>query len=332
MSRLLVRLLLRTGALMLASGPSVQAQAPPLRLLQKIEMPDVQGRIDHMSVDLKGARLFMAALGNDTVEVFDLKAGKRLPTIRGLAEPQGVLFLQDANRLAVANGQDGSVRFFDGLSLAPSQKVVLGDDADNVRLESGTGRIWVGYGNGALGVVDANGVMLADIPLGAHPESFQLEKSGPRIFVNLPNARKVGVVDREKGAVIASWSTGNATANFPMALDEGHKRLFIVCRSPARLLVLSTETGAAVTTLPTVGDSDDVFYDEAAKQLYVSGGEGAIAIYRQTDADHYEETARLATVKGARTSFFSPALGRLFLAARKEGQHPAALWVYEVSK
>jgi DNA-binding beta-propeller fold protein YncE len=321
------------GVLMLAGGQSGQAQAPPpLRLEQKIELPDVQGRIDHMSLDLKGGRLFMAALGNDTVEVFDLKANKRAQTIRGLAEPQGVLFLPDANRLLVANGKDGSVGILDGSSLQPIQKVALGDDADNIRLDAGTGRIWIGYGDGALAAIDANGAKLADISLGAHPESFQLEKNGPRIFVNLPNAKKVGVVDRTKGAVIASWSTGDATANFPMALDEGHQRLFVVCRSPARLLILDTESGATVGTLPTVGDSDDVFYDEAAKRLYISGGEGAIVVYRQVDADHYEETARVTTVKGARTSFFSPALGRLFLAVRREGQRPAALWVYEVAR
>lgn len=325
--------------LMLAAGQSGQSgqsswrQGPsPLVLEQKIELPEVQGRIDHMSVDLERGRLFMAALGNDTVEVFDLRAGKRVRTIRGLPEPQGVLFVPAANRLLVASGHDGSVRIFDGSSLAPVQTVALGDDADNIRLDQKTGRIWIGYGAGALAGIDANGRKLADIPLGAHPESFQLEKNGPRIFVNLPDARRVGVVDRDKGTVIASWATGHASANFPMALDEGHKRLFVVCRSPPRLLVLDTDTGAIVTMWPTVGDSDDVFYDESAKRIYVSGGEGAIAVYRQLDGDRYEEMARLTTVKGARTSFFSASLGRLFLAVRREGQSPAALWTYEVSK
>jgi DNA-binding beta-propeller fold protein YncE len=318
---------------MLASAPSGQAQAPsPLRLERKIELPDVEGRIDHMTVDPRGRRLFMAALGNDTVEVFDLRAGKRVQTVRGVAEPQGLLFRPIANRLLVASGGDGSVRVLDGSSFEPIQKVVLGEDADNLRIDPANARVWVGYGDGALAAIDLKGAKLADIPLGAHPESFQLETSGPRIFVNLPNARKVGVLDRDKGAVIARWSTGDAGANFPMALDEGHKRLFVGCRSPARLLVLSTETGAIVATLPTVGDSDDVFYDEAAKRLYVSGGEGAIVVYRQADADRYEQVARIATVKGARTSFFSAALDRLFLAVPRDGQNPASLWVYEVAK
>jgi DNA-binding beta-propeller fold protein YncE len=327
------RFVVGLGFLTLGSAVSVQAQAPGLlRLEKKIELPDVQGRIDHMSVDPKSGRLFMAALGNDTVEVIDIKAAKRAETIRGLAEPQGILIVPEANRLFVANGKDGTVRIFDGSSLGPLQTVHLGDDADNVRTDPATGRIWIGYGDGALGAIDAQGTKVADVPLGAHPESFQMEKSGSRVFVNLPSARKVAVVDRNKGAVIVSWGTGGATANFPMALDEAHKRLFVVCRTPARLLVLNTDSGAIVATLPTVGDSDDVFYDQSAKRLYVSGGEGAIVVYQQVDADHYNEASKLHTVKGARTSFFSPELRRLFLAVRREGQTPAALWVYEISK
>src|SRR5262249_28327772 len=163
-----------------------------------------------------------------------------------------------------------------------------------------------------------------DVPLGGHPESFQLEANGPRIFVNVPKLRKVAVIDRGKGTVVTSWKTGDATANYPMALDEQDKRLFVVCRTPARLLVLDTDSGRIVAAMPTVGDSDDVFYDAAARRLYVSGGEGAVAVYEQTDADHYTEAARISTSKGARTSLFSPDLGRLLVAARREGGTPAA--------
>jgi DNA-binding beta-propeller fold protein YncE len=268
------------------AAASVRGQTPgPLRLKEKIDLPDVQSRIDHMSPDLKAGRLFMAALGNDTVEVIDLGTAKRVQTIHGLAEPQGILFAPDANRLLVANGKDGSVRIFDGSSLAPLQTVHLGDDADNVRIDPASGRVWIGYGDGALAAIDAKGTKVADVPLGAHPESFQIEKSGSRTFVNLPDAKKVAVVDRNKGAVVARWATGAATANFPMALDEGHKRLFVVCRSPARLLVLNTDSGAITAALPTVGDADDIFYDESARRVYVSGGEGAIVVYQQTGPD-----------------------------------------------
>ena len=328
---------LRIAVTVLAVGvggvPSVEGQtAPPLRLEKTIELPDVRGRIDHLTVDLETERLFMAALGNDTVEVIDLKAGKRLQTLRGFAEPQGILFARELNRLFVANGRDGSLRVFDAASLTSLKSVSFGGDADNIRRDPGTGHIWVGYGDGALGAIDTNGAKVADVPLGAHPESFQLEHTGSRIFVNLPDSKSIGVVDRKKGAVIARWRTGDASSNFPMALDEPNKRLFVVCRTPARLLVLNTDSGAIVAALPTAGDADDVFYDQAEKRLYVSGGEGAIVVYQQDDADHYRQTARIETVRGARTSLFSPELHRLFLAVRQEGQSPAALRVYDVAR
>jgi hypothetical protein len=305
---------------------------PSLRLEQKIDMPDVAGRIDHFSIDLATGRLFMAALGNDTVEVIDLKAARRVHTIRGLAEPQGVLFVPAVNRLFVASGKDGSVRLFDGTTLQPLKTVSFGDDADNLRLDPASGRIWVGHGGGALAAMDADGGKVADIPLGGHPESFQLEKSGPRIFVNVPDARTIAVVDRAKGIVTARWTTGTASANFPMALDEADKRLFVACRQPARLLVLDTDSGRIVASFATVGDADDLFYDPLRKRIYVSGGEGALGVYRQSDADHYAEVERIATVTGARTSFFSADLRRLFLAVRRRGAIPAGIWEYGLSK
>jgi hypothetical protein len=139
------------------------------------------------------------------------------------------------------------------------------------------------------------------------------------------------VVDRKKKAVVGQWETGGALANFPMALDETNRRLFAVCRRPAVLVVFSTDSGAVITRIPTVGDSDDVFYDPARKRVYVSGGEGAVAVLQQQDPDHYQEIARLPTVKGARTSLFVPELGRLFLAVRKQGSEDAAIRVYAVS-
>lgn len=317
-------------AALAAAAPPAPA---PLRLETKIELPGVRGRIDHMSVDPKSRRLFVAALGNDTVEVVDLAAGRRVQTIRGLAEPQGVLVLPELNRLVVANGRDGSVRTFDATSLAPLRSFQVGEDADNLRRGVEAGTVWVGYGEGALRSIDVSGGALGgDVKLGAHPESFQLEPQGPRIFVNLPDAKNVSVVDRARGRVVASWPTGDAAANFPMALDAAGRRLFVVCRTPPRLLVYDTGSGAVVAGLPTVGDSDDVFYDAAARRVYVTGGEGAVVVYRQLDTDHYEEMARLPTAKGARTSLFSPDLGQLFVAARAEGRAPAAIWVYSVAR
>jgi DNA-binding beta-propeller fold protein YncE len=302
--------------------------AQPLRLEKTIELPDVQGRIDHMSVDVKGERLFVSALGNNTLEVVDLKAGKWAKTIGQLKEPQGVLYVPETNRLYVANGNDGSVRIFDGSSYAPLKTLDYGDDADNVRYDAAHKRIYVGYSSGALGEIDSNGNKVSDIKLDAHPESFQLEQESPRIYVNLPKSRKVAVIDREKHTILETWKTDMAFANYPMVLDESEHRLFVVTRLPARLLAFDTNTGNIVQKLPAVGDCDDVFYDKARKRIYASGGDGGISVFQEEDADHYKESARIATVKGARTSFFSPELDRLFLAVRRQSSQSAAIQVF----
>jgi YVTN family beta-propeller protein len=310
-----------------------QAQSTsPLRLEKTIPLPGVKGRIDHLSFDPDHHRLFVAALGNDTVEVIDPQSGKRVQTISGLAEPQGVLYEPQMKRLWIANGRNGKVRIFDALTYQPLQSIDLGDDADNVRRDPATGRILVGYGSGGLAVFDPQGEKVRDIKLDAHPESFQIAKDGARIFVNLPESFKIAVVDLSGSAAVTSWHTDTAKSNFPMALDETDHRLFIVCRIPAVLLALDTRSGAVVAKLPTVGDSDDVFYDRRRKRIYVSGGDGAVAVYQQNDADHYSKITQLETVKGARTSLFVPELSRLFLAVRQQGDNAAAIRVYVVTE
>jgi DNA-binding beta-propeller fold protein YncE len=320
---------MRLFVILLASAALAWGQAnPPLRLEKTIELPEVQGRIDHLSVDVKRQRLFASALGNNTVEVIDIKAGKRLKTISGLQEPQGVLYVAATDRLYVANAKDGSVRIFDGSSYAPLKTLEYGDDADNLRYDAGRKRVYVGYGSGALGEIDDEGNKAGEIKLDAHPESFQLEKDSPRIYVNLPKSRKVAVLDREKRSIIATWPIGIALANYPMALDQADHRLFVVTRFPARLLIFDTTTGKTIQRLPAVGDCDDVFYDSNRKRIYASGGDGGISVFEQQDPDHYRESARINTVKGARTSFFSPELDQLFLAVRRQGTQAAAIQIF----
>ena len=311
----------------------VKAQAnEPLKLEKSIQLPDVQGRIDHMSIDVKGQRLFVSALGNNTVEVIDLKAGKRANTISGLKEPQGLLFVANNGRLFVASSKDGTVKMFDGNSLKLLKTIDYGDDADNLRFDSSRQRVFVGYGDGALAELDTDGNKIAETKLGVHPESFQLEKNSPRIYVNLPKSRKVAVLDRQKGTVLTTWGTGVSINNYPMALDEQNRRVFVVTRLPAHLLVIDTSSGKIVQTLSAVGDCDDVFYDQSRKRIYASGGVGAISVFEQQDADHYKVVARIVTVKGARTSFFSPDLERLYVAARRQGSTPAQIQVFSVGQ
>ncbi len=264
--------------------------AVPLKLEKTIELPDVQGRIDHMSLDVAGQRL-----GNNTVEVIDLKAGKRANTISGLKEPQGALYVADKNRLFVASSKDGTVKIFDGTSFQLLKTIEYGDDADNLRYDAARQRVYVGFGGGALGELDTEGQKISEARLDAHPESFQLGKGSSRIYVNLPGSRKVAIVDREAHSVVTSWGMGLTLGNYAMALDETDHRLFVVSRVPARLVAMDTATGKVSQKLPAVGDCDDVFFDQAHKRIYATGGEGAISVFEQEDPDHYREMARVPT-------------------------------------
>jgi DNA-binding beta-propeller fold protein YncE len=283
-----------------------------------------------MGVDVQGLRLFVSALGNNTLEVLDLRAGKRVTSVTGLREPQGVFFVPKENKLFVANGDDGTCRVYDATSYKLLTTTAFASDADNVRYDAALNQIYVGYGEGALGVLDAASAnKLADIALAAHPESFRIEESGQRIFVNLPNANHtIAVVDRAKRAVIAIWRL-EAAANFPMALDDAGHRLFVVTRKPPRLIVLDTESGGQVANQPAVADADDLFYDSAHKRIYISGGEGFIDIFDQRGPDSYHLASRIPTRSGARTSLFVPQLNRFYLAVPRRGNQAAEIRVYE---
>jgi hypothetical protein len=292
----------------------------------------VAGRFDHFAVDLSGERLFLAALGNNTLEVLDLKSGRVARSVKGLREPQGVAFASDLDRVFVGEGDGAACAALSGKALSVLQRVTGLEDADNVRYDPAGKRVYVGYGSGGLAVIDAvTGKLVKQIRLAGHPESFQLEKTGSRIFVNVPSAGHVAVIDRATQAVTATWRVTGAGAHFPMALDEAHHRLMIGCRSPARLLVFDTETGKQVAVSEIVGDTDDLFYDASGKRLYVIGGEGAVTLLAQRDADHYERLGQVATRAGARTGFFAPDLKRLFVAVPQRGAQPAEVRVYAVA-
>jgi hypothetical protein len=301
--------------MMTLAGPA-HAGEPVLKQLAAIPLDNVKGRIDHLAIDAAGKRLFVAALGNNSVEVIDLAASKAIKHLTGMTEPQGVAYLPQAKTLVVASGGDGKVRFYDGETFALKSTADDLDDADNVRADEK--RVYVGYGSGTLAFFEGE-KRTGEVKLAGHPESFQLESAGPRIFVNVPAARKIEVVDREKKSVIAQWTVSEAEANFPMVLDEPHHRLLVACRKPARLLALDTESGKVVATADICSDADDLWLDAAAHRIYVSGGEGCISVIDQSDADHYTPLAKIPTAPGARTSFFDRATRRLYLAVPQRG-------------
>jgi DNA-binding beta-propeller fold protein YncE len=306
------------------------AEEPPTLVLKSsVPLPGVEGRFDHASLDAKTHRLFFAALGNNTVEVVDVLASKRLHTITGLKKPTGVLFLKESNILVVANGDDGTCRFYDGTTYAERGRVNGLEDADNVRFDAKAKRVYVGYGEGALGVIDPEAMALvATIPLPKHPESFQLEENGTRIYVNVPEAKQIAVVDRATRKTVATWPVETAQANFPMALDEKQHCLFVGCRQPARLLALDTETGKVAAEAPMGGDVDDVFFDRASGIVLASCGEGFIDKFRFHSPAQLERLKRTMSAPGARTSYFSAEAGSLFLAVPHRKEQGAEIRIY----
>jgi DNA-binding beta-propeller fold protein YncE len=285
-------------------------------LERTIPLPGVAGRIDHMAFDLARGRLFVAELGNGSVDVVDLMAGNAMHRIGGLREPQGVGYAPGSDVLAVASAADGSVRLFRGADFSPMGAVDLGDDADNVRLDAGTGRLIVGFGSGGLAPVDpAHASVAGRIGLAAHPEGFQLDPGSHRAFVNVPEARQIAVVDMIAGRQVATWRVPGLGANFPMALDPAGGVVATVFRHPPRLVLLDATSGAVTGSIDTCGDADDVFFDSRRRRIYVSCGEGVVDVVRQGPAG-YRELGRVRTGSGARTSLFVPELDRLFVAAR----------------
>jgi chromate transporter len=311
--------------------PATQAAAAgALRLEAKIPLGDVRGRIDHLAVDLGRRRLYVAELANDTIALVDLRAGATSQTVAGLKEPQGVAYLPSADQLYIANGGDGSVSILKGDALSPLKKIALGSDADNIRVDPKSNRVYVGYGDGGLAVIDgASGEKISDIPLPAHPESFQLESARPRIFVNLPDAHEIVVVDRDAGKIVAHWRQTDG-ANFAMALDEANHLLISAFRSPPRLRQLSLADGAEKGAVQTCADVDDLFVDAKRGRLYVICGAGFIDILEARDGV-FQPLDRISTVAGARTGLFVPELDRLFVAVPARVAEAAAIWVFTPS-
>jgi len=193
-----------------------------LQLVERILLPGVTGRIDHMAVDTLSDRLFVAALGNNSLEVVDLRKGKRARSIPRLSEPQGVVFMAGSGRLVVSNGGDGACLVFDANTLELITRIDLRNDADNLRYDVATQQLFVAYGKGAIGIFDAKFQQVGIIPMPGHPESFALTRSDGRMFVNVPAIRAVVVADIQGRQIVDTWKLRNAEGNFPMAIN-GHR-------------------------------------------------------------------------------------------------------------
>jgi DNA-binding beta-propeller fold protein YncE len=313
----LPRALYITIALMLSSVCGAAQELPgdesaPLVLVRIIPLPGVSGRFDHMAVDNNGGRVFAAVYGNDSVEVVDTARGRHDRSLKeGFIRPQMVAYLPDMNRIVVSSEGDGSCKILDANSYKVIDTVTFSADADQLRYDTVGKRVYVGYGDGAIGAFDAitNKKIGEDFEVGAHPESFQLEQNGPKIFVNLASISQIAVIDRNTRK-IEKWKLQSAGTNFPMALDESHRRLFVGARKPARLLVLDMDSGKEIASLPGAIDTDDMSYDSDRKRIYVTSGEGFIFVYQQIDPDRYQRIAKIPTTIGARTSAYTGQVGK----------------------
>ncbi len=312
-----------------AFSSMIFAAAPsPLILEGKIALGNVSGRIDHLAIDPARQRLFVAELGNNSVGVVDLKERKLLRRIEGLKEPQGLCYVALTDTLYVANAGDGSVRLFQGVDLSPAGRIDLGDDADNIRVDARANKLYVGYGKGAIAIIDpVKRVKIGDVPLDAHPEGFQLDGAGTKIFVNVPTARQIAVVDIALGKVTKTFPMRDARSNFPMAIDHENERVLSVFRSPARLIAVAMRDGSVQASVDICGDADDVFVDSRRHRVYVSCGEGFIDVIASSGTQ-YVRIGRVTSAAGTRTSLWVPELDRLFLAVRGAGVESPAIWVF----
>jgi DNA-binding beta-propeller fold protein YncE len=311
---------------------AVAAQSrPPLELKQTIALRGVEGRIDHLAYDPAGERLFVCALGNNTVEVVDLRKGERMHSITRLGSPQGILYIRDPDRLFVANDKGGILKIYDAGSFHQIAELDFKDDADNVRYDAAAKKVYVGFGSGGIAVVNASdGKQIGSIKLSAHPEAFELEKNGRRIFANVPNARHVAIVDRDRWQVINKWATDLAFGNFPIAIDETNHRLFVGCRLPPKLVVLNTDSGDVVAKIDISGDPDDLFYDAKRHRIYAICGAGKVDVVEQIDPKTYKTSIKVDTAEGARTGLFMPERDALFVAVPHRGSQQAEIRWYDV--
>lgn len=312
----------------------------PLQLVRTIPLPNLTGRIDHLTVDLKGRRLFLAALEQNTIEVVDLDSGKVARSIPGFQKPQGVLYLPSLQRLFVASGKDGTVRTFDGAALAPALTVDVSLGADAIGYDPREDDIYVGSGGsdankerGDLTIFNASTLQkVAALTTDAHAGGSVAEQHGDRIFVLVPEKGQVVVVNRTTHSPITTWTVPGIQKDVALALDEKRHRLFLGVRTPSSVVVLNTETGVQVASIATVATLDGLSYDDATRRIYTTGGEGFLDVTQQTDADHYQRIARIATGSGARTSLFVPEWKRLFVALPRDKERPAELQIFSTMR
>ena len=321
------------------SGASNAAE--PLKLVAKYKMPsDIKGRFDHLGVDLRGNRLFLAAETAHEVLVFNLRTGQYIRAITGIGIPHAIFCREDLNRIYITDGGAGELKIYDGKSYRLLKSVKLKVDADSIGYDPATHDLYIDDGGGdahetfsMFSVVNTTtGEKVADTQIdGDTLEAMALEKSSSRIYVNNRAKNEVSVIDRKRHKLIAGWPVTMGKFNVAMALDESSHRLFIGCRG-GQIVVFDTRTGKELQALPIPKGIDDLIFDSAHKRLYATcgSGNGAVAVYQETDPDHYKSLGEVASAPGGKNEVFVPQLGRLYLTIPPQANAAGEVYVYEV--
>ena len=331
--------------LALALACTVQATAQdkaPLRLAQTVSVPGLMRKWDHFGVDLKGNRLFVTSEEEPAVEVFDLKTYKHLRSLTEFKEPHNVMPFPELNKIYVLDGEASEIKILDYETYKLIGHIPLSIDADPIAYDPSTKYLYVVNGGREaktpyclVSVVDTTtSKKLADIKLDSNRlESMVLEKSGQRLFVNMTGINAIGVVDREKRAVVQTWPISAAKENVPMQYDEATQRLFVVTRKPSKLVVVNTDTGKEVTSLDVADYVDDLSYDAAHHRLYIpaGGGQGAVVVVEQKGADDYKIAATITTKPGAKTARLVPELNKYYVGVPAKDKQEAQILVFDVA-
>jgi DNA-binding beta-propeller fold protein YncE len=328
-------------ALLLLLGVTAKAQdGAPLKLVHTIPLPGLKdGDFDHFAPDLEGHRLFLTAEENGKVEVLDTSTNQLIHTIDDLKAPHAIFYRKDLKKLFIVDGDASAVKVYDSDNYQKVGEIAVAIDADSIAYDPATNYLYVVTGGreahtpySLISVIDTNGAKkLRDIKINSnHVEAIVLEKSGPRMFCNVTGQNAVGVVDRNKGAVIATWPLpAGDKLNVAMAFDEADHRLFVVTRNPGKLIVLNSDTGKVVASVAAVGMVDDMAFDAKQKRIYVAGDQ-FVDVFYQEDADHYNRLGRIPGSFRAKTAILVPELNRYYLAVPHHENHEAEVRVYEV--
>lgn len=321
-------------AVCLPQTAAPQATTPALQLSKEIALTGVAGKFDHLAFDSANDRLFIAATGNHSVEVVDLKTDKVEQSIAGLGKPHGVAWVAATGSLYVADGLLGELRVYRGTPLALAGKIKLSNDADDMAFDEANHLLFVGHGTGdaanpaRIAVVDTERFSLVEnLPVASHPEALDIDSRSRRIFANIADANEVIAINTASKNVAAHWKLTRCGDNVPMAFD-GDGLLYVACRTPGMLVALDAATGREVSSIPAAGGADDLFYDAALRRVYLISGEGEVDSFQAGKAGTLSALGVLHTAPGAKTALFVPAQNLLYVGVPAAAWSPAAIRVY----